>query len=514
MKRILSPGLAALLSAAGIVPAAALPPAGAPRPAVSVAVDPRVELVSIIFRLAGNKEYNRGRVPGYVKDVEEHFGPHKDHPAVKYASELRTRRHISYNAPMGLAVYLTDTVTFGERAPLSPLPAELDDRWTPETAREFIAQARKFSEDTGFNAFFEAHRPLYQASELGLREVLDKHARLEWFDSFFGPREGAEFKAVVSLLAGGGNYGASLKLPGGGEELYSVLGVWRADKEGNPVFPPDMASTLVHELGHSYTNPVVESFRRQLRKPGEKLYAQVAERMKEQAYGNWSTMMMESVLRACELRYALATGGPEAVKKSVAYENSRSFYWVAELGELLARYEEQPRKYKDFAEFFPEVIAFFKAYAPKAGEKIAAAREAERAEKERQRRELAERMLEWREKGPKIVSIVPADGSEADPGLKAIVVTFDRPMARGWSFIQTGPDSYPGISGDPAYDAAMRVLTLPVTLKPGTAYSLGLNSEHYQGFQSADGVPLFPAELHFKTRPAGAEAAAARDGAV
>ncbi|MGD9641445.1 MAG: DUF4932 domain-containing protein [Elusimicrobiales bacterium] len=502
MKRVLSPGLAALISAAGIVPAAALPQAEAPRPVVSVTVDPRVELVSIIFRLAGNKEYNRGRVPGYVRDVEEHFGPHKDHPAVKYAAELRQKHSIAYNAPMGLAVYITDTLTFGERAPLSPLPAELDDRWTTQTARQFIAQARKFSEDTGFNAFFEKHRPLYQASERGLQEVLDKHARLEWFDSFFGPRTGAEFKAVLSLLAGGGNYGASLKLPGGGEELYSILGVWRADKEGTPVFPPDMASTLVHELGHSYTNPVVERFESSLREPGQKIYVHVADQMKEQAYGNWITMMFESVLRACELRYALATGGPEAVKKKIAYENSRSFYWVAELGELLARYEEQPRKYKDFAEFFPQVADFFKAYAPKAAEKIAAAREAERAAKEKQRLELAERMKDWREKGPRIVSVVPADGSEVGAGLKAIVVTFDRPMARGWSFIQTGPGIYPGIAGNPAYDAAMKVVTLPIELQPGKAYSFGLNSEQFLNFRSAEGVPLFPVEVHFRTAPA------------
>lgn len=513
MIKILLPFAAALLSVSAPAAAQTAPPATA-RPRITVSVDPRVELVSIIFRLAGNKEYGRGRLPGYVRDVESHFGPHKDHAAVGYARELRQKHSISYNAPMGLAVYMTDTLTFGERSPLSPLPAELDDRWTPETAREFLAQARKFSEDTGFNAFFEAHRPLYRAAELGLQEVLDKHARLEWFDSFFGPRKGAEFKTVLSLLAGGSNYGARLKLPDGSEELYSILGVWRADKEGAPVFPPDMASTLVHELGHSYTNPVVARFESRLRKPGEKIYSHVADSMKEQAYGNWSTMMSESVLRACELRYALATGGPEAVKKRVAYENSRSFYWVGELGELLARYEEQPRKYKDFTEFFPQVAAFFEAYAPGAAEKIAAAREAERAAKEKERLELAERMKHWREKGPRIVSIVPADGAEVDAGLKAIVVTFDRQMARGWSFVQTGPDSYPGIAGDPAYDAGMKVLTLPVELKPATSYSFGLNSERYQGFQSADGMPLFPVEVHFKTRPSGAGEPSAQDRTV
>jgi hypothetical protein len=35
-----------------------------------VRVDPRVELVSVIFQLAGNPEYHQGRVPEYTRDVD------------------------------------------------------------------------------------------------------------------------------------------------------------------------------------------------------------------------------------------------------------------------------------------------------------------------------------------------------------------------------------------------------------------------------------------------------------
>ena len=47
---------------------AADPPAA---PSIEVTVDPRVELVSIIFRLAGHQEYNQGRVDSYTDDVEQ-----------------------------------------------------------------------------------------------------------------------------------------------------------------------------------------------------------------------------------------------------------------------------------------------------------------------------------------------------------------------------------------------------------------------------------------------------------
>ncbi len=47
-------------------------------------------LMSIIFRLAGNAEYNQGRIPAYIKDIDEYFGKYKNHPAV--ATEARPTR--------------------------------------------------------------------------------------------------------------------------------------------------------------------------------------------------------------------------------------------------------------------------------------------------------------------------------------------------------------------------------------------------------------------------------------
>ena len=49
-----------------------------------IRVDPRIELLSIIFRLAGNPEYSRGEVRSYVEDVEAHFGPFREHAVVEW----------------------------------------------------------------------------------------------------------------------------------------------------------------------------------------------------------------------------------------------------------------------------------------------------------------------------------------------------------------------------------------------------------------------------------------------
>ena len=81
---------------------------------VQVMVDPRVELMSIIFRLAGNPEYSRGRVPSYIKDIDDYFGRYKNHPAVLTAVKLLERQGVSFDAVMSMAVHITDAADLKE----------------------------------------------------------------------------------------------------------------------------------------------------------------------------------------------------------------------------------------------------------------------------------------------------------------------------------------------------------------------------------------------------------------
>ena len=47
---------------------------------IAISVEPRIELIGIVFRLAGNPEYKQCRIPSYVTDIERHFGDFDQHP--------------------------------------------------------------------------------------------------------------------------------------------------------------------------------------------------------------------------------------------------------------------------------------------------------------------------------------------------------------------------------------------------------------------------------------------------
>lgn len=445
---------------------------------IRVVVDPRVELVSTIFRLAGNPEYNRGRVDAYTRDVEQHFGPLRNHPVVQLARQLRRTRGVSYDACMSLAVLLADPYELATKLPIHPLPDCLDRRWTDEGVRQFLDAAKLFVKEANFRKFIDDHRALYEVAEARMQVVLEEAAHLEWFDEFFGARPAAEFTVVLGLLNGGGCYGPRVLAKDRPEELYCILGVWRTDAAGQPAFDRTMLATVVHEFCHSYANAIIDRHAAELRAAAETIYPHVAATMRSQAYGDWKTMLYESLVRACVIRYALRYDGPEAARRAIQEEQRRGFAWMNDLVNLLGEYEKQRGRYRDLNAFAPRIIAFFAAYAPPFAWEQAALAAAR----------------------PKILSLTPADGArDVDPATARIEVIFDRPMQdQSWSMVGGGPH-FPTLAGKPAYDPKRTTWSVAVTLKPDWDYEFMLNSDRFAAFRSAAGVPLTPVRVRFRT---------------
>jgi hypothetical protein len=323
-----------------------------------VVVDPRVELISTIFRLAGNREYCQGKVDSYTNDVDKHFGQFRTHPAVKLAQKLREGRGVSYDACMSMAVHITDTEKCEERVPFDPRPETLESRWQINDAREFLAAVRQFVKDTNFNEFIAAHRSLYETTQSRMEDCLEKNAHMEWFDEYFGSRPEASFALAVGLLNGPSNYGVRCRTADGKEELYCILGAWMTDDKGLPAFNRSVVGTVVHEFCHSYVNPLTEKYKTELDKYA-KLFDPISNQMKSQAYPAWNTCVIEHIVRALTTRYSYLKVGEDAGDKSLQNERQRSFFYVPALCDSLKYYENNREKYKTFAQFYPELIKVF-----------------------------------------------------------------------------------------------------------------------------------------------------------
>lgn len=447
----------------------------------SIGVDPRVELLSILFKLAGNPEYSQGRVPSYEKAIAAHFAPFREHEAVRLARELRQTGGVSYDAVMNMAVHLSDVDSLDERVPFDQAGSKLDARWKGAQARRFVAAARRFARDSKFNQFFESQSGLYSLTGQRLRAFVAANADLEWFNRFFGRKSTARLIIVPGMANGGASYGASLTAADGVDELYAIPGVWNVDSDGQPVFAGDWANTLVHEFVHSYANPLIERYAKALAASGEKLYQPLRAEMTAQAYGNGETLLKESLVRASTARYVLEHQGPEALERAIREEHGRSFLWTRNLTALLGEYAADRTSYPDMEKFMPRLISFFRTEADRVDEIIKAYENAR----------------------PRVVSISIADGAQdVEPGQRDLVIRFDRAMAKSrFAIARTGPTPMPTL-GKPSFDETGTTLTVSMTLEPARDYAFSLNWPGGGSFQSEAGAVLRPVTVKFRTRAA------------
>jgi hypothetical protein len=461
-------------------PPAATAPAPAAEPekrSIDVRVDRRVELLTLVARLAGFEEFNQPTSNSpYSRAAEAWFREQRDHPAVKRLRELRRTSGVSYDAIASLAVHLEDSVDLEERIPFDTPPERLDARWGGVKARLFLVELRDFVKVANSEGFFDGQEPLFASAAERLRAVIEKSRALPWFDRFFGARTGATYVAIPGLLCGGGNSGEGIRYPDGrDEEILPVFGCSSFDAEGIPTFGAEMAGLFVHELCHSYTNALVDRIGKAIDPPAQALFESAADAMKQQAYSNGRTVAYESLVRACVVRCRTVTEGEAAGKAQLAEEVGRGFAWLPALAAEIARFEGDRKQWPTFVDFLPQIVACF----------------------ERE----AERVKAAAEKAPRLVSISPRSGrTDVEAGDGQIVLQFDREMqTTSWSLVGD-PAATPKSRGDPKWAADGRVVTFPVTLEPGRKYHFWLNRGAHQGFKSREGFALAPVEVEFTTK--------------
>jgi len=460
-----------------------------------IGVDRRVELMAILFKLAGNPEYNQNNFVQYNADIERQFGPFRSHQAVALARGLRERHNTGFSGVMGIAIRVTDPPALRERVPPDSLSADV---W------RFADAARRFAVDSRADAFFAAHRVLYDSANARLRRPVEREAPFEWIERFFGVPADRDFVVVPLLANSQTNFGNCVHPQGGRLECYSILGHYATDSAAFPVYDSGFVQTLVHEVSHGYANPLDDAHRAEFERSAPRIYGVVADAMQLQGYDRWTSMVNESLVHATVARYLLAHKGAERLQAFLRDERAGSWLWVEELSDLFGGYEADRRTYPALASFMPRVIGYFDSLP----DRVPAM----------QRRYDALR--------PRVVSLSIENGSETvDPALREIVVRFDRPVSDdGWSVLPvlgpSGPvpgaqERFPKITWKAldstratfavgkALDSAGTILRLGVELEPSRLYELQLNTAHGHGFRSVpDGVPLAPYRIRFTTRAA------------
>ena len=441
-------------------------------------VDERVELLSIIFRLADNFEYNMNTLPAYSSDINRYFGPYKNHPAVQMAHTLADKNGVGFDAVMVMAISLSPPP---ELKPLVTFTPEVPDKRWGTSSEKFLPLLRDFYRDTKFADFYATHQAMYRLAEERFSATLGA-VDFGWYPRFYGDTPDLSYHLILGMNNGGGNYGPGLIYPGGRTELFSIIGCWTHDDAGTPTYPPDKGylPTIIHEFNHSFVNPAVAEHWKDF-EGTDRVYSVVADQMRRMAYSDSETMVNESLVRAAVILYFQQTGENNLKNlKRVREEQRNGFFWMDQLVNDLKQYEEQRAQYPTFTSYIPHVATFYRGLALHAPAEAAA----------------------FVAKSAHVTNMKPFanHAQDVDASVTTISIGLDKPLdpKAGYSIDRlVDSDQQDPIAGRPTFTSDGFHILLPVRLKSNQKYGFVLTPN---AFVTPDGYPLASYRVDFTTK--------------
>lgn len=440
-------------------------------------VDERVELMSSVFRLMDADEYSDKNNALYVEDIEKHFGKFRNSEFLTNLKKTRNKDGLGYDAVMSMAVNLK--IENGKISLSDPKKPSLDERWKSKKLPEFIKNLNQYYQSSKFHEFYVSHQEDYQQAAKAFSDSVLVKFNQAWYPKFYGKQPNEEYKVVIGYGNGGGNYGPRIHEKNK-DLVYAIVSGGKFN-DRKVTYTSSYAPTLIHEFNHSFVNYILDTknYKKELESAGKKILESVKEPMREQAYGNWETIINESVVRAAVVVYMKENGFSEAeIKEEYKDLMKRRFLWAPELVTLLENYQSNRKYYPSLEDFYPKLVEFFQNVGENAQNIV----------------------VNYEAKIPKVKSISPdINGkTDVDSSIKGMIIYFDKTLT-GKMSINTGSLGNAGvpIAKRPEFINDNTALKLEVDMKPNTEYEFVLVGNR---FESVDGYPLKNYVVKFKTK--------------
>jgi len=450
-------------------------------------VDPRIELLSIAFRLADADEFKADYFKSYVNDINTYFAEYKNHEFINFIKEIRNEQGIGYDAVAKMAIHLT----YPGLKPIIPFSENIPEkRWGTnlKNTEHFLTLLQKFYKESNFQKFYSEHQNLYKIAEDRFNQNVLNEIDLDWYQDFYGKVPNEKFTIILGM-GFTGNFGVKLQVPNQKEVVYSILGTWDFDKEGKPIYTTENGyiETVVHEFNHSFVNYLQDNIEKDLEPYGNKIYKIVNKELSEQAYSNWLTALNEGLVRAAVIEYFSSSKKADTKLKNEQffYETfRRKFYWVPNLVSALDVYQKNRTKYPTLESFIPELVKVYKTVSQNSVMAY------------QQNIEFVFTLpINTNSNSPKIVDFLPKNkGQNISTDIKEIVLFFDKEMLYNYNINQP-PFPYSSIPIDSiklSENKKEMHISLKRNLNENTEYGLVFGAN----FRSADSLNLDKSYLY------------------
>ena len=316
-------------------------------------VSETVELMGVLSRTAGFKEFSEDLAGQYSKDVEAWFAKYREHPTVAYYKDIRAKYGIGYERVTNMAVHLEieegKVKLVGDRS-------ELTAGWQKVDLDDFVKRLNKFYADTRFHEFFEQHRAFYEGFLKTYDANVIPYIHPEWYGKFYYGTESTErFRLIIGFTYGSTNNSASRQLQGQPREVFAVCG-------RNQFFD---TSRPLHEFNHSFVNPLLDNGdnAKAMQEVGQRLFQSSKAAMEQQHYDDWHIVINESLVRAAVIVYYYEHGINNFATNMLTIETmNNGFPWMLDVVAALRYYSTHREQYPTLNDFYPEIARFLNKY--------------------------------------------------------------------------------------------------------------------------------------------------------
>jgi hypothetical protein len=326
---------------------------------VSIDIDPRTELLSIVCYLAGYEEYSHSKIAQYKSEVDEYFSKYKEHQAVQYAKKLKKTNRVGYDAPMSFAVHISDSIQ--PLVSFNTVPPTMDDRFRPEDLQEFMKLLNSFSKETNFDSFYRKEKLKYVDLIENYRNLIYSIVNFSWINPFFRSHELKNFYIIISLLNGENNYGPSTNI-NGEEKMYQIIGAYPIPKD-IPKSQMDglvrFEGIIIHEIGHSYLNKIIDNNTDKIKVLGVRL--QNIYKNPQKSYYGWESIMKETLVRSFVICYMKENHDSLNIKKQIDFDRVQGFNWTEDVADIMMK----SHKSNSIEEMLPDILMVLNNYCDK-----------------------------------------------------------------------------------------------------------------------------------------------------
>jgi hypothetical protein len=326
---------------------------------LSIAVDPRIELLSIVQYLSDYGNRFSGLVTGfdqtYRAEVNLWFSKFRSHQAIQMFNSMSSKG-FSFDAPPAAMLYMNPDFSIEPAISASPGLLIWKRAGGKMNMMSFAGALKAFAAESGFFRFYKDHTPFYeQITRETVRSVQNEDI-IGQLEQYYGEKRNS-YTVIISPLLGGGSFGPQIERTGGTKDIYCIMGPHRV-QDGNPQFGSSDFFTQLqrHEFSHSFVNPLADKYKAFVGKYSD-LFLPLEAVMRGQAYANWEIVLNESVIRAVTTRLAYRLDGSVAGDRELEDNKSRGFVFTGEFAKKLEEYEKHRDKYPTLDSYYVQLLA-------------------------------------------------------------------------------------------------------------------------------------------------------------